>query len=343
MSRFTDSDFLRYTLDNPTGISEPSQRQLADGSLLTVSASGIMTVEPANPTRALDLVLSCGVHGNETAPMELVRDMVTDLLDGTLIPGVRLLVLIGNPVAANISQRFEQVNMNRLFSGNHMNHDCWEARRAAELEAAVSTFFSQGGEGRERCHYDLHTAIRGSEYEKFAVHPYTAGAPYHAEQLGFLAACGINAVLFSSKPSTTFSYASSNLHGAHAFTLELGKVYPFGQNDLGRFALINQALRQLIVTGTFQQATWQQQLICFDVCHELLKESDDFRLTIADDVNNFATFHQGDQVSTSSAGDYHAQHNGEAIVFPNANVPIGGRAALMLSVIDPAQIPIQHN
>jgi len=340
MSRFSDSDFLRYTLDNPTGISEPSQRTLPDGSQLSVSASGIMTLEPAAPAGELDLVLSCGVHGNETAPMELVRDMVADLLEGRLKLGVRLLILIGNPVAANISQRFDQVNMNRLFNGSHRQHECWEATRAAELEQAVSDFFAAGGEGRERSHYDLHTAIRGSEHEKFAVHPFINDQPYSNEQLGFLAACGINAVLFANKPATTFSYSSSHQHGAHAFTLELGKVYPFGQNDLSRFSKIDSALRQLIEAGSYAQADWQQELLCFNVCHELVKEADDFALEIADDVNNFATFTKGQRVSRSSAGDYLAQVEDEAIVFPNANVPIGGRAALMLAQAKPGDIQI---
>lgn len=340
MSRFTASDFLRYTLDNPTGISEITQRTLPDGSILTVTASGILTVEPAQPVSAIDLVLSCGVHGNETAPMELVRDIVSDLLDGTLTLGLRLLILIGNPVAANLSQRFEQVNMNRLFSGSHHQFDCWEAQRAAELEQAVSDFYENGVAGSQRCHYDLHTAIRGSEYEKFAVHPFIDGATYSAQQLGFLAACGINALLFANKPSTTFSYSSSNRHGAHAFTLELGKVYSFGHNDLSRFEQINQAFRTLVSEGCFQQGNWQQQLVCFDVCHELLKDAEDFALDIAADVKNFAAFKQGERVAHSSAGEYCAQADGEAIVFPNANVPLGGRAALMLTTTASEDIKI---
>jgi len=205
----------------------------------------------------------------------------------------------------------------------------------------LQDFVIGGGEGRERCHYDLHTAIRGSEHEKFAVHPFMNGAPYSNEQLGFLAACGINAVLFANKPSTTFSYSSSNQHGAHAFTLELGKVYPFGQNDLSRFSKIDSALRQLISDGSFQQADWHQDLLCFNVCHELIKEADDFALEIADDVNNFATFSKGATVSRSSAGDYQAQVDDEAIVFPNANVPIGGRAALMLARTQPDDVPVR--
>ncbi len=340
MSLFIGDDFLAYTLAHPTQIERPTERRLPDGGLLRVTGSGLLTVEPAQPRAALDLVLSCGIHGNETAPMELLRDMVADLLTGRLRCGVRLLLVIGNPVAANRAQRFERVNMNRLFSGAHANFDCWEAQRAAALEAAVADFYRAGGEGRQRCHYDLHTAIRGSTHEKFAVHPFMGGAPYSEQQLAFLAACGIEAVLFSNKPSTTFSYYAKGSHGAHAFTLELGKVHPFGHNDLSRFNRIDAALRQLVAQGTFAAADWRQELICFDVCHELIKDAEDFTLTFDDDVFNFATFSKGELVARSSRSEYRAQADGEAVVFPNAEVPIGGRAALMLRAIQPAQVPI---
>jgi succinylglutamate desuccinylase len=60
-------------------------------------------------------------------------------------------------------------------------------------------------------------------------------------QLAWLRHCGIEAVLLHSKPANTFSYYTSHYHQAHAFTLELGKARPFGQNDLSRFAGIDQA------------------------------------------------------------------------------------------------------
>ncbi|WP_027855890.1 succinylglutamate desuccinylase [Marinobacterium jannaschii] len=340
MTQFTGDDFLAYTLANPEGISSPCERKLPDGSRLIVSDTGVMTLEPANEVAPVDLVLSCGVHGNETAPMELVRDMVSDLIHGRLTLGVRLLVIIGNPVAATKAQRFDEVNLNRLFSGAHANHQGHEAERALNLEAAVDRFFDYGGAGRSRCHYDLHTAIRGSEHEKFAVHPFMDGKPYSDTQLGFLTACGIEAVLFSNKPSTTFSYYSKGAHGAAAFTLELGKVHAFGDNDLSRFTRIDQALRLLITEGRFARGDWKQELVCFDVCHELLKDADDFALNFSDDLNNFALFNKGELVAFSSAKEYRARESREAIVFPNANVPVGGRAALMLKAVEPDEVDV---
>lgn len=338
MSQFNGHNFLQFTLDNPTGIEQGSEQKLADGSRLIVHDSGILQIEPSNGKANIDLVLSCGVHGNETAPMELAQQMIADLIEGTLIAGVRILFLIGNPVAANMSQRFDQVNMNRLFSGAHRNYDCWEASRAADLEQAICDFFQQGGKGRQRLHYDLHTAIRESQHEKFAVHPFTDGKAYDEQQLAFLADCGLNAMLFSNKPTTTFSYYSYTSHGAQAFTLELGKVFPFGENDLSRFSQIDRALRQLIRDGSFRRANWQQQLQCFSVFHELLKDADDFKLHFSNSLKNFSTFTKDTLIADSSTGEYRAQIEGEAIVFPNANIPVGQRAALMLQRISPEQI-----
>ena len=43
--------------------------------------------------------MSAGVHGNETAPIELLNQLVGDLLIGRLPLTVRLLVVLGNPAA----------------------------------------------------------------------------------------------------------------------------------------------------------------------------------------------------------------------------------------------------
>lgn len=44
-------------------------------------------------------MLSAGIHGNETAPIELLNQLVNDLLSGSRTLAVRLLVVLGNPAA----------------------------------------------------------------------------------------------------------------------------------------------------------------------------------------------------------------------------------------------------
>ncbi|MGX9105138.1 succinylglutamate desuccinylase, partial [Escherichia coli] len=85
--------------------------------------------------------------------------------------------------------------MNRLFSGAHSKGEglCNRERiRAMRLEQYVSRFYTDSG--AERLHYDLHTAIRGSRHEKFAVYPFPHERPYNQEQIRFLGACGVRTI-----------------------------------------------------------------------------------------------------------------------------------------------------
>lgn len=73
----------------------------------------------------------------------------------------------------------------------------------------------------------------------------------------FLGTCGVRTILLSSGPTTTFSYYSSHRHGAHAFTVELGKVRPFGENDMTRFIETRQALQDLVTRDEVVLEPWR--------------------------------------------------------------------------------------
>ena len=101
--------------------------------------------------------------------------------------------------------------------------------RAAELEQLARSFFSLPD--RARLHYDLHTAIRGSKIEQFALYPWKAGRQHSRRELERLRAAGMEAVLLQNKTSITFTAFTYEQLDAEAFTLELGKARPFGQNQ----------------------------------------------------------------------------------------------------------------
>ncbi|NVK73454.1 MAG: succinylglutamate desuccinylase [Oceanospirillaceae bacterium] len=327
-----NNDFLALTLANPDVI-DPFHFAFSSGDAF-VEETGVLRLEPKNES-AISLVLSVGIHGNETGPIELVNQLVAAILEGKIALKIRLLVLIGNPVAANSAKRFCEVNLNRLFSGAWQNYEGFEAKRAKRLEQAVSDFYSHSENkvGQVRLHYDLHTAIRGSVHEKFAVYPFVENGVYNKSQLGFLAASGINAVLLSHQPTTTFSYYSYAVHGAHAFTVELGKVYSFGENDLSRFSELQSSLILLLEQGKLAQAP-VEKLRIFRVLDSLVKDDDSYELSIASDVKNFTAFEAGYLMAHSAKSDYFIDQTGDAIVFPNTNLPIGQRAGLMVRAIE---------
>lgn len=328
LSDLANGQFLHLSRYHPETFADATQWSLPSGANVSVTAPGIIVLEPAEASNK-HIVLSCGVHGNETAPIEICSDILDAILTGALSLKHRLLLIFGNLPAMNIGERFVEENMNRLFSGAHQHGNNAECQRAKLLEETVISFFSQAGAGDEKLHYDLHTAIRDSKNEKFVVMPYLDDEREHsAKQFGFLAACGVNTFLLSSAPTTTFSYFSTATCKARGFTVELGKVRPFGQNDMSRFAAAKASLTSLISEVDFAPQATIQQLLVYRVNQVINRNFADFKLHFDDDTPNFTDFKRGDVLASEPGCDYVAEHEGEAIVFPNAHVALGQRALL---------------
>ena len=318
-------------------------------STVSVLDTGIIIFEPLKAASSKDVVLSSAVHGNETAPIEICSELIKQLILGELHLEHRTLFLFGNPASININQRFVEENLNRLFSSKEFSDSHSqssslekdknaglinkERHRALLLEKTVAAFFLQGS--GERFHYDLHTAIRGSKNDKFAVYPYRHNKPWVKEQLQFMLACGVNTILFSNSPTTTFSYFSSNNFDAHAFTVELGKVRPFGENDMTNFAEVTSSLAALVSGQPLSLRDYNKEDFSFFEIDQIIdRQHENFRLHFADDVENFTDFAIGTVIATDGKQEITTKKQGEAIIFPNANVAIGQRALLTVIPVD---------
>ena len=136
---------------------------------------------------ALHFLLSAGVHGNETAPIELLDRLLRGIARNELHPAARILFLFGNPEAMRCGERYVEQDLNRLFSGRHEQSSGFEAIRACDLEHLSVNFFGKDT-GRTRLHYDLHTAIRASKIEQFALYPWQEGRAHSRHELQRLCA-----------------------------------------------------------------------------------------------------------------------------------------------------------
>lgn len=295
---------------------------------------GVLELLPSQPQpQARACVISVGVHGNETAPIELLGELLSRLEAGQLRLGAPVLLILGNLPAIRAGERFIDTNLNRLFQrGQDRQGD--EPDRARALMAAVDAFYARHA-GAPRLHYDLHTAIRNSRFPRFAVEPH-AEAHTAAEQWRWLAAAGLQAVLHQHQHSWTFSHYSKHYHGAQAFTLELGKVAPFGGNDLVALRPMR-GLLEALIEGREPPGQAPATMAFFRVEHELMRHSRDFRLHFADETANFTEFAPGSLLaSDGEAGDFRVGDTPLAVVFPNANVEVGARAALL---VKPGPVP----
>lgn len=303
---------------------------------------GILELRPAaSRPHARACVISAGIHGNETAPIELVGDVLARLDAGLLRLGAPLLIILGNLPALRAGQRYCTTNLNRLFQrdlADEAGKPGNEPQRARELMAAVDAFYARhdGAKLCGRLHYDLHTAIRDSRYPCFAVEPFAATGT-HAEQWRWLAAAGLQAVLHQRQHSWTFSHYSKHYHGAQAFTLELGKAHPFGENDLAALRPMG-LLLEALVEGREPPGAAPSRMAFFRVEHELIRKADDFALCFADDIPNFSEFAVGTRLARDAvAGDFVVEKRPLGVVFANAAVETGARAALL---VRPSRVPI---
>ena len=274
------------------------------------------------------VLLSVGIHGDETAPIELVAQLLDEMAAQPDQLAVNLMIVVGNPLAIAQAQRFVEADLNRQF------HDevgeiamTYEVARAHQIMQASRAFFS--AMRGPRWHLDLHTAIRASYYSTFAIMPDSIELPQRQALLQLLGHAGIGAVIINRSRAGTFSAFTARACGATSATLELGQVSALGRNDMTKFADVRTTLMSLL-RGSAQVAVQTSTPIIFQTTQEIIKTTADFALSFSSSTPNFTRFAPGSIIATDG-GLVHRVGTYEAhVVFPNAAVQIGQRAVMLV-------------
>ncbi|AQM19414.1 MULTISPECIES: succinylglutamate desuccinylase [Vibrio] len=299
----------------------------AAGITLKVLSRGVLEVIPAHLNdESKHIIISCGIHGDETAPMELVNKLVDDIQSGFQAVQHRCLFIVAHPQATNQHTRFVQENLNRLFDDKKGNTSL-EREIAQHLKQTVKDFFEHTAE-QNRWHLDLHCAIRHSKHYSFAVSPKSRHPVRSRALMALIESAHIEAVLLSNSPSSTFSWYSAENFAAQALTLELGQVAPLGQNNLERLVAFDLAMRDLVANATPEHLPRKPTI--YRVSRTIVRLHDDFDFMFDDNVENFTAFKHGEVFGHDGEKPLMAKNEDEAIVFPNRKVALGQRAALMV-------------
>ena len=335
---FGTQSFLEFTLDGKPIEGKP--HLVIDNSVeVELWDSGVLYFHPQGDSLQQSILLSVGVHGNETAPIEIVDQLVSDIFTGKIVVKQNLLIVIANPEAIKANCREVVENMNRLFNNNFTSErdDSDERDRSRRLMKYTQDFFNQPA--LQKIHYDLHTAIRGSVYTKFAISPNASELPTTEYQYGLLGQWGIEAILSTQQNSPTYSAFTANTCGATSFTLELGQVKPFGENDLDEFSSVIDGLVAAISDDKDKSPT-NTAVKRFSVAVEVVKKTEHFRLCFPIDTVNFTEFKIDQVLATDEDYQYIVTNSGERILFPNENVAIGQRALVIIRPEDNAKASI---
>ena len=319
-------------------------RALADGDFSVIArrfaGAGFAVAQPAPgmlQVKAADVaaggaarasvLVSVGVHGDETGPLEVLAHLLDALSLQPSALAVDLLLCVGNLAAIRHGRRFIDADLNRMFrSERGALGSAAEAPRADAMIAATQAFFA--GAGPRRWHLDLHAAIRPSLYPTFAIVPELIGAEARAALISWLGQAAIGAIVMNRSSAGTYSYYSAQHCGAAASTVELGRVGVLGENDLSLFADVALALDGLLRGAATRAARGAPHI--FFVAQEIIKLSEDFRMAFDAGTHNFTALPAGAVIATDGATVYTVRHAEELVLFPNPDVRVGLRAALMV-------------
>ena len=329
---FGAQTFLEYTLDHRLAV-EQKRLLIFDNVRVELWDNGVLYFHPQAVSSPDSILLSVGVHGDETAPIEIVDRLVSNILSGKTCLKHNLLVVIANPPAISAGSRQVDENMNRLFNNrlHQKNKASAEHRRSIDLMGYSKDFFNR--DAKHKLHYDLHTAIRDSAYEVFAISPNISTASLVEQQYSTLAQWGIEAILSTDKNNATYSAFTARYCAAISFTLELGKVKPFGENDLDKLSAVITGLDRL-VSGAKGPVTEAKKPRRFRVITQIYKRSKDFQLCFPPATANFSEFANGELLAVDTDYQYRVAGDGERILFPNENVAIGQRALVIVRPLD---------
>jgi succinylglutamate desuccinylase len=297
------------------------------GFTVGLPAKGVLTVKAARADAArASVLISVGVHGDETGPIEMVAHVLDALARTPEALAVDLMLCVGNIDAIAAGKRFIDADLNRMFRVQRGDLAAtFEAGRADALIAATRDFFE--GSGPARWHLDLHTAIRASRYPKFAIVPELIEPAARERLIEWLGQAGIEAVIMNPASAGTYSWWTAEQHGAAGSTVELGRIGTLGQNDLSQFIDASNALDGLLRGHAAVDA---RMPLVFDTAQSITKLSDAFTMSFGRETENFTPLKKGEVIATDGDTVYTVKHEEEFVVFPNPDVRVGLRAGIMV-------------
>ncbi|WP_440904171.1 succinylglutamate desuccinylase [Catenovulum sp. SX2] len=294
-------------------------------------SAGILELIPATLVKH-SLILSCAVHGDETAPVEVLDKILADIVVGKIHLNTHLVIVFANIAAIKQNKRYIDTNLNRLFTTDLLNKPTqagnYEEHRAEQICTCLAKIYS-AGLYPFRTHLDLHCSIKPSIYPIFAVKPVKlVGGPVvvYNTPLRY----PVQAIIHARKPSSTLSFYTCNLLACSSATLELGKSAKLYNNQSNLLRQIYVHLVEGLACTELIPRFCVHSDRHFVVSDEIVKHNKFFHFISPDVLVNFHPLVHAQPFVRLSGTETIDSFGEEFICFANQQVEIGHRAALIL-------------
>ncbi|WP_105901473.1 succinylglutamate desuccinylase [Vibrio gangliei] len=310
---------------------------LDNGLIVRFYYRGMLSISPQKYAKESGAtVISVGIHGDETGPIELVDRLVDQVLHGKVTLSHPCLFIFAHPDATAKKVRFIEHNLNQMFEMSSMPVQGLESMIAAKIKDVVELFYERAAP-QNRWHLDLHCSSQPSQYPVFAIRPATRHLSHSDDEqlMAFARQADIQAFLQCQQPNFTFSWFTGEYCQAKSLTIELGQLRALGENDLSEFHEFSSGVESLLARSLVPNfgENRKQPMAIYNVVEELRKQSDDLVFTATQALINFEPLYFNQEYAIQNGLPLICESGRHALVFANPDVEIGQRAALLVERI----------
>ncbi|GMN88789.1 succinylglutamate desuccinylase [Francisella sciaenopsi] len=302
---------------------------------------GIVAIFPTTKTLQKAMIVSAGIHGDETGPVELVYKLFNDLINGNITISRPLMIIVGNLEAIRQGKRQIEVNLNRCFDTDELNsNNSLEHEKALDIITAIDHFKKELDAENISIEMllDLHSYVYPEyfyQYQddktQFAI--CVKEQPYNLSHEKILSACNLGKVITDiNMKGTLVSFIVKKYPHITSMVFELGHAHGLGDNN----PLDLENISNYIYTQVSEKYNQKirinfQQIEKYKFCPPVIKNNETFELNNNICLRNFTKYKKG-TVLAYEDGEviYQVPSDNHTVLFPWPTRPVGAAGTYIL-------------
>ena len=319
----------------------PKVTKNKNGNLIKYYDDGVVAIFPT--TKALQkkaIIISAGIHGDETGPVELVQKLFDSLLN-KLVINCPLMIILGNLEAIRQGKRQIETNLNRCFDADELKlNSSLEHKRALKIIHAIDNFKKEldAEDISIKMLLDLHSYVYPDyfcEYQsdktQFAI--CVKEQPYSLDHKKILSACDLGKVITDiDMKGTLVSFIVNKYPHITSMVFELGHAHKLGDNNpLDLENISNYIYAQISEKYNQNRQISSQQIEKYKFCPPVIKNNETFELNNDICLKNFTKYKKGTVLAYENGeAIYQVPSDNHTVLFPWPTRSVGAAGTYIL-------------